>query len=248
MLLLHAISTTPSGPTLDADFRGHPVRWVGTTECGGWVSAWSEKVADLQRQDLLEHHAIVQQACSLGPSLPVRFPTWIDDEPSLLDLISSRKAHVEEALRRVRGRSELAVTVVWNGEKAATANVPQGREHAGPDGGGAASSGRRYLEERRAAVEHDTQRRAEARRLAQQLEEQVQASVDAQHVLCPSDGVALSSALLVPSDDAPRIREALVESFGRWPHLQAVVNGPWPPYTFATLEHQSDPGDGEPRR
>ena len=49
---------------------------------------------------------------------------------------------------------------------------------------------------------------------------------------CPSVIVALSSALLVPRASADRIKARLSRDEQ---DVRILVNGPWPPYTFATV-------------
>jgi hypothetical protein len=57
--------------------------------------------------------------------------------------------------------------------------------------------------------------------------------VEAKHSLCPSDEIGLSSALLVAEANALAVAKRcrdLRES------VRILVMGPWPPYTFASLE------------
>ncbi len=56
--------------------------------------------------------------------------------------------------------------------------------------------------------------------------------MDVRHSLCPSQSVGLSSALLVKRSRAADVQARLV----RTQHdVRILVNGPWPPYTFAAV-------------
>ena len=62
------------------------------------------------------------------------------------------------------------------------------------------------------------------------------AGEDAQHRLAPSERVALSSALLVPRDQAEALAERARQLGTELDDVDLVVSGPWPPYSFATVE------------
>jgi len=228
VLLLHVIASTRP-PAGRAGLRGQPLRWVGTADAGGWATVWNSPDTRLKADDLLDHHAIVEAACALSPCLPVRFPTWVGDDATLAGLLSQRRADLEAAMQRVRDRVELAVTALWTDPEETTPSTP--RERTGP-----ATPGRRYLQERQSAWRARAERRQVGAAMARALDEELNALVaDARHAVCPTARVALSSALLVPTGRAADVRERIVKLGTGWPGVQTIVNGPWPPYTFATI-------------
>jgi Gas vesicle synthesis protein GvpL/GvpF len=124
------------------------------------------------------------------------------------ELLAERQADLVSALERVAGRAELAVTAVWS--------TPG--EHA--------RTGTAYLRARAAALK-------QAEQLAHQLERATQDDVvEVQHVLCPSRTVMLRSALLVPGERAATAKQRLPREAR---DVRILVNGPWPPYTFAAV-------------
>jgi hypothetical protein len=48
--------------------------------------------------------------------------------------------------------------------------------------------------------------------------------------------MTLNAAFLVDDNDAPSFRSAVDEITARGPEGSVLVAGPWPPYSFATLE------------
>jgi hypothetical protein len=48
--------------------------------------------------------------------------------------------------------------------------------------------------------------------------------------------VAVSLAVLVPTERAPERKSDLARIAERFTDVVPVVNGPWPPYTFAGIE------------
>jgi hypothetical protein len=219
VLLLHAILPTDAAARPDTGLRGWPLREVRLDGLAAWATECLEQPFSPGRDDLLAQHALLEHA--LGRCLPVRFPTWLADEDAVRDMLQQRSRPLLAALERVRGHVELAVTVTWSAKPPAT-EAPVV----------ATSRGRRFLEQRRRQYAQADQRRAEAQRLATLLEADDRV-VEAKHSLCPSDEIGLSSALLVAEANALAVAKRcrdLRES------VRILVNGPWPPYTFASLE------------
>jgi hypothetical protein len=214
-LLLRAISL----PT--DSFEGNLVR----LDVGG-LTAWASNAADwnqpFTREDLIEHHRIASEIhAGAEACLPVRFPTWFADESELRQSLMSRERDVAGQLERVRGCSEVAVTAEWT----------MAEEDAAPVE--ASTPGRQYLLERQRAVAGSERRRARAREIERNILDGVRTQIkDVQTRLCPSPNVALSTALLVARQTAHEVK-------GRLPRadrdVRILVNGPWPPYSFARV-------------
>jgi hypothetical protein len=187
-------------------------------ELMAWATCCGEERFSPGREDLLTQHALL--AMALGACLPVRFPTWLEDENAVRELLAQRRSALLTALARVRGRVELAVTASWT----TPARAPEPTLTTSP--------GRRYLEERRRAYASADEQRAQAQRLATLIaaDERI---IEAHHALCPSDEIGLSSALLVSQTDALAVAKRLRDLREG---VRILVNGPWPPYSFVSLE------------
>jgi hypothetical protein len=59
--------------------------------------------------------------------------------------------------------------------------------------------------------------------------------LEARRQLCPSASVALSCALLLPVRQAEAARQRIPRSAA---DVRILVNGPWPPYTFASVNSE----------
>jgi hypothetical protein len=124
-------------------------------------------------------------------------------------------------VEKIHGKSEIAVTAVW---------IAADEDAQQPE---AATPGKRYLLGRQRAFAGSDRRRARGRQLADQLERLAGSElVEVQRQVCPSPGVALSAALLVPRASANAVKARLnrVE-----PDVRILVNGPWPPYSFVDI-------------
>jgi len=232
-LIAHAIAPAPRGSLDGEGLRGRPLSWSGAGDIGLWSTHWD--LADkLDRNDALEHHRLVERICASQPCLPVRFGTAFPTEDAARASLASRSAELRAALDRVAGKSELAVTLLW-------------RESAGPgpEASLSAGPGRRFMDERRARYAARRDRKARAGDLAESL----LAKLAIERALvwcetCTSEGVAVSLAVLVPSDQANRWKADLERLAGGFDGVISVVNGPWPPYSFASIEES---GGSAPR-
>src|SRR3954452_23789597 len=66
------------------------------------------------RAAMLAHHELVAQLhASSEACLPARFPTLVQDAEAIRGLLERNEPELCATLERVRGRSELAVTVLW---------------------------------------------------------------------------------------------------------------------------------------
>ena len=153
------------------------------------------------------------------------------------DRIEALYDDLSAALDRVEGRREWSVKVHASG---APAEQPQDRVDSNVEVG----SGAAYLQRKRAAA--DRRRAAGERSLhvADEIHGALAAVSVAARQLPPQDPrltgrpepMILNGAYLISIDEGPAFR-ALVERVGEsHPDASIEVEGPWPPYSFATLD------------
>ena len=93
------------------------------------------------------------------------------------------------------------------------------------------------MEARRAEFAAREARRARAETMVDRVVAEL--AIDRQlvwHETCTSDNVAVSLAVLVPTERAAERKAELERVAARFPDVIPVLNGPWPPYTFARTE------------
>lgn len=223
-LLAHAIAATPPAALPLDGLRGRPLAWSESSGLGLWSTEWAPDMK-LERPDALEHHRLVERICAAQPCLPVRFGTAFASVDAARASLDQRAPALHEALARVAGKSEIALTLLWRDPPAPGASVPG----TGP--------GRRYLETRKAELSARDGQRARAGALVERLIAEL--AIDRSlvwHETCTSATVAVSLAVLVPTDRALERKTELARIASRFPDVIPVVNGPWPPYTFARTE------------
>jgi gas vesicle protein GvpL/GvpF len=224
ILLLQAITSPPDAAAYDvaSGLRGGQMVTVADDGLVAWATELPHPDAAFTRDDLLAHHRLVSEIDErVAACLPARFPTWFDDVDALRRRLDRSRDELSRLIEEVRGCCELAVTALWIApEQAAAASEEP-----------SSTPGRRYLAKRRDEFAASDSRRARAHRLADELEQATGADLlRAQRQVCPSATVALSSALLVRRSTAQNVKVRLRRTDQ---HVRILVNGPWPPYTFA---------------
>lgn len=224
-VLAHAIALAPPATFSHEGLRGRPLVWTEAAEgLGLWGTEWRPD-QKLERRDALEHHGLVERICGAQPCLPVRFGTVFGGPLEARASLDQRSVALRAALARVAGMSELALTLLWR-ELSPTAELEA-----------AAGPGRRYMEARRAEHVARGARRARAEALVERVITELAIERPfVWHQTCASADVAASLAVLVPTEAAPERKAELTRIAEGFTDVAPVVNGPWPPYTFAAIE------------
>lgn len=197
---------------------------------------WLESVATA-------HDRVARLVAERAPTTPLRLATVFLTEERLRDRLDEWHDAAERALDRVEGRSEWSV----KGYADPDAVSDQAEDEPVPDGLGA---GRAYLLKRRAATRRQEQVVRELAETAERMHESL-ASVSVAGRRLPAQDrrltghtgeMVLNGTYLVENYRAADFREAvesLPESLGgQSVRVRVELAGPWPPYSFASLEEQ----------
>jgi Gas vesicle synthesis protein GvpL/GvpF len=222
-LLLHAIAAPTEAPLAAVGLRAERLVCLRVEDLTLWSTSMADEYPPFTREDLLDHHRVVSAIFAhVSACLPARFPAVFQSVDALCGHVAAEQTALHAQLERVRDACELAVTAAWR---------PLEQESTPPVT--ASSPGRKYLLQRQIALSAAEHRRARASQLADELEHSVGADLleSARH-LSPSHAIGLSLALLVPRHAAPAVVERLRRTES---DVRILVNGPWPPYTFASI-------------
>lgn len=221
----------------DPGIGGHPIVALSHQDIAAVVSSLEDGRPPAASSTAVRHHEEVVEALMLRSTvLPARFGTLVTDEVKARDLLGARYSAFVEMLRRVRGRVELGLRVLWPGD--AGGSTPSGRSVVRSP---LASSGTRYLlarleEERRSCA---AQRRGEA--LALEIHRPLAAiAFESAYETMPTPRTLLAAAYLVDRGRIERMRRevgALARDFAT---LRPLLTGPWPPYHFCVGASSGD--------
>ena len=196
--------------------------------------AWLERVA-------LAHDRVTREVASLGPTAPLRLATVFLGEESLCGRLAEWHDDASRTLDRIDGREEWSVKAY-----ADPSARPVDDAAAGQTGTGEAGAGRAYLMRRRAATRRQEVLAQQDAEIADTFHAELEGAAVAGRRLAAQDRrltghvgeMILNGAYLVERDRVDVFREALAAVAGRHAHVRVEVAGPWPPYSFASLEQQ----------
>jgi len=198
---------------------------------------------NLERLEWLEvvargHDAVVQAVSVLGPTAPLRLATICLDDDGVRKRLDEWYDALVQVLDRVEGRREWSVKAFAPAaaDRSAAADVARG-----PAVGGAA-----YLQRKKAASQARLAGEEDALRLADELHDQLSTGSAASRRLPAQDPrltghqgtMILNGAYLVDQDDGASFESRVQELAAQHPDSGIEVHGPWPPYSFATLDEQ----------
>jgi hypothetical protein len=192
---------------------------------------WLERVAR-------KHDEVVNAVARTGPTAPMRLATICLDDDGVRARLVEWEDEMTAALDRVEGRSEWSVKVVVPPAASGAAPRPTGA----PDRG--AGSGAAYLLRKRQETELRARTEQDALDEAAQVYDRLAGLAVAGRRLTPQDprlsghqGTMTLNAAFLVEDDAGTAFEETAAEIGRTLPVGALhVAGPWPPYSFATLE------------
>lgn len=219
-LHLYAVTTGAATPNGVTGIAGGAVRSVAVGGIAAVVGDVGESPAAPTQAAVLEHARVVEELMAASDALlPARFGHGFAGDGELADALAAREPQLTAALDQVRGCVELGLRVV---------------RRDGPPAA-AAGSGTDYMRSRLSAVR-------EAEDTAREVHDALAASARAAtHQVLATPQLVLTAAYLLPKQDVDGFREHVEAIERRHPELSFVCTGPWPPYSFATV----DTGDAD---
>jgi Gas vesicle synthesis protein GvpL/GvpF len=192
--------------------------------------AWLETVAR-------RHHEVIESVAQGTPVVPMRLATVYHSDEGISAMLSSRRDDLAAALARVSGRDEWGVKVYTSPRQAPAPGAASGTASASP--------GAAYLHRRKSELSAGEEERRSAAASAEEIHA-VLSGLAAASLLRPPQAPQLSghtgqvivnSAYLVDAEGADRLRETVEDLAGRHNTVHIELTGPWPPYSFAAIEH-----------
>lgn len=193
--------------------------------------AWLEALART-------HNEVVFRAAEVATVAPARLATICSNDASVRARIADAHEALVSALERVQGRVEMSVKVH---AASATSDDPGPEEPASADGAGAGAA---YLHRKKLQAQRRREAGDRAARTGEDIDRALGACAVAGRRLAPqdprltgrSDPMVLNAAYLVEDSAVDEVRDLADRLRGEHPDAVIEVEGPWPPYSFATLE------------
>jgi len=190
---------------------------------------WLERVAR-------RHDDVVQAVAMLAPAAPLRLATIVMDDDGVRGRIDEWHEAIEAALDRIDGRREWSVKLFSHPTRDQDASA--GGSQPEPESGAAYLQRKRQQTQRRAAGEEA------ARESADRVYDELAKASVASRRLQPQDPrlsghegtMVLNAAFLVDDEQASEFQRVIDDVSRGLSEGVLKSAGPWPPYSFATLE------------
>jgi hypothetical protein len=187
--------------------------------------AWVEEMARA-------HHAAVCAVDAVATTVPMRFATIYESDDRVAEQLRALREPLAEALDRIEGAAEWSVKAYAAPDPHEVADQPR------------AESGAAYLAQRREAVEARRRRESDDEESLSAFHHELTRLAVASRRLLPQDPrlsgrqepMRMNAAYLVAHDAAERFAECATTALADRPELRVEIDGPWPPYSFASLE------------
>jgi hypothetical protein len=181
------------------------------------------------------HDEVVRGAAEAAPTIaPLRLATICLTDDGVRRRLDEWHHDLVQTLDRIEGRSEWSVKIYT------TPPAPIDDR----DETEMTNSGTAYLKRRRAQLAQEEQAAVDSAAVADELHSELAAGSVASRRLAPQDPrlsghsgtMTLNGAYLVDTAQTAGFHALVRELANRHPEIRLQLDGPWPPYSFATLE------------
>ncbi|MFD7923964.1 GvpL/GvpF family gas vesicle protein [Streptomyces sp. NPDC059740] len=208
-----------------------PVRLVREGDLAAVVSDSPDNLRP-KRRDLLAHQHVLAEAGAEGDVLPLRFGSASEDDEAVRRVLTEQATLYRQQLDELSGRVEYNIKAAHREEEVLRLVLAQEDDiralnEANRKAGGGSYEDRMRLGE---MVAHAVQTREaqDARRIEEALTPRAERTAPGPE----GSGYLANLSFLLPREEAARFVEA-ADTFARENgHLELLVNGPLPPYSF----------------
>jgi len=227
----------------------HPVQAAGLSAAVTAVRLehYGEEPLRRQLEDIgwleataLTHHRVIETIARRTRLIPMRLATVYHSDAAVAAMLAARRDDLIAALARVAARTEWGVKI-YAPQRRDTGAGPAAAAAAGPAPG---SPGAAYLHRRRTELSARQDARRAALASADDIHRALGRLAAAVQLRAPQDPqltgqpepMMLNGAYLVDDEQSGRFTTAVQSLAERHPAVRIELTGPWPPYSFATVD------------
>jgi hypothetical protein len=199
------------------------------------VSDYEGERVTVEREQVFAHERVIRRVLQQVTPLPFRFGTLAGAE-KLEKYVETNRDALMKSLERVRGCVEMSVKIIWDADKLRSESSGASRLEGAEDERPVLGKGASYLEARRREILGDALLKERADEMAAWLREcVVDVVLEHEMEVRPNESLVVRAAFLVErarvGDYQTRVEEARALRSG----LRFLTSGPWPPYSFSTI-------------
>lgn len=231
MTWYYVYAIVPGTISLPNDLRGitdETLFLIGSRALAAVVGECSDQSYDPVPSLVLSHHRVVARICEQSPALPVQFGSRMNGQDSLRTALDERYDAFSRDLERLAGKVEYGITVPMDDDTSASSG-------AGAISEAPAQSGADYMRRRLSEYQRENQLRTRAERIRDELDEVLGTLASEWHEeTMPRPGIMFRGSYLVDESMIEDFRQSVDQFRQRNSGVEAVVVGPWPPYSFVS--------------
>jgi hypothetical protein len=190
------------------------------------------------------HHRVIGASARQGPVVPMRLATVYRDDANVAAVLAERGADFRAALERTGARVEWGVKAYAARPMAGADGPGQESPEAARADRGTVGAGAAYLQRRR----KELAAHQDSRRAAASSAERVHAALSrlaagtrlhppqSQQLTGNTAPMMLNAAYLLACDQDTEFAAAVTDLAKQHPAVRLELTGPWPPYSFASVE------------
>jgi len=226
-----------SGKELVTGVAGSSVRWLRADQLIVAVSEFDGDTIAVTRENVLAHERVVRRVLEYTTPLPFRFGTLVS-KARLQGYLQAQQAVLQSKLLLVDGCVEMGVKIIWqahstNNETQSEEVNANSRDNKQLVGG----VGSAFLMAKRREVMGEKILADRAKEIASWLSERIGASIRKEQTsVRPDEKLVLTAAHLVDRVGIEQYRRTLKQACSERPELHFLTSGPWPPYSFVSIE------------
>ncbi|POX39335.1 gas vesicle protein [Streptomyces sp. Ru73] len=242
--IAHADHPDPEQQVLGIGDPPRPVRIVRAGELAAVVSDCPEDLRP-KRRDLLAHQHVLTETGSAGAVLPLRFGSLSADDDAVLGALGEHTEHYKAQLAELTGRVEFNVKAAHREEAVLRLVVDDEPEVRRLTEALQSAGGGSYPERVRLGELVANGVRAREVRDAHTIEQTLAPLAERSAPGPEGSGWLVNLSFLLPREDSASFTEAAHRLAEAEPHLELLVNGPLPPYSFVRTVHAAMDGQAD---
>ncbi len=216
-----------------AGLEGAPVCNLPYRDLGVVISELGERIRHITEGHVLGHERVAERLMEHFTVLPFRFPTIFDTKEDVLAMMNDRYDDFRDNLKRLRGKAEFGIKVIWPGAEIRARMMPVKNCAPLP---APASPARSYIK-----------KKLEEHRIESKIEDEAEKRIalvdgffdefatEKKLEKRKTNDLLLAALYLVDKDKQGGFTQAFERLRSAPGELKYLFSGPWPPYNFIKM-------------
>jgi len=216
--------------------NGRRIEILPHLNMGAAISTVSSGELQRNEENLLAHNGILMELANNYTVLPVQFGTVLKSRKAVMDLMSRHGDQFSASLKRLKGKVEMGVKVLWKGPELNERKCEDVKSKINLTEDKNTAQGKNFLMTRYLAQKEELHLEQRAAALGAGVNKAIAVvAEDSHHRIRPQGNLLLNGAYLLPVNNIVFFKDNVMEVKNVYSHLKFLISGPWPPYNFVRI-------------